>query len=106
MFVTLRIIRYWGGIVLFYTTKKEKIMKNKVPLIAIVSVGLIAGLAKAAPWGHRYNEDPSYLQTWESTNVVQNSTLLVAVEWGEGDWDGAMGSAFGMGSTTDGSGWT
>ena len=80
-------------------------MKHKLFLIAIISIGLIAGLANAAPWGHRY-DDPTDGQIWETTNVVDNSTLQVSVEWGEGDWDGALGSAFGMGSSTDGSGWT
>jgi len=82
-------------------------MKNKILLTAIAVLGLIAFTANAAPWAHRYASDgvPADYQTWETTNVVQNSILRVAVEWGEGDWDGAMGSAFGMGSTTNGSGW-
>ena len=75
-------------------------------LISLIIIGFIAVSANAAPWAHRYNEDPSYYQPWDTTSVVQNTILRVAVEWGEGDWDGAMGSAFGMGSTTDGSGWT
>ncbi len=80
-------------------------MKIKLFLIAIIAFCFIAGLANAAPWGHRY-DDPTDGQTWESTNVVDNSSLQVSIEWGEGDWVGTMGSAFGMGSSQDGTGWT
>jgi len=81
-------------------------MKHKLFLIAIVAFCFVAAMATAAPWGHRYDEVAADGQLWETTNVVNNSTLQAAVEWGEGDWDGAMGSAFGMGSSLDGSGWT
>ena len=81
-------------------------MKNKILLTAIVALALIAFTANAAPWAHRYNDVAADGQDWQGTNVVQNSTLRVAVEWGEGDWDGAMGSAVGVGTTLDGSGWT
>ncbi|MCK5852595.1 hypothetical protein KAH27_06150 [bacterium] len=86
-------------------------MKQKTFLIAIVTSCFVAALATTTlassnPWGHRYDEDLINGQTWEITNVVDNSTLQAAVEWGEGDWDGTMGSAFGMGASTDGSGWT
>ncbi len=81
-------------------------MKHKLFLIAIVASCFVAAMATAAPWGHRYDEDLINGQTWETTNVANGTTLQVAVEWGEGDWDGAMGSAFGMGASTDGSGWT
>ncbi|GEM_PF-1711587 len=80
-------------------------MNLKHYLIVSIALFLIAGLANAAPWAHRY-DDPTDGQIWESTNVPNNTTLQVSVEWGEGDWDGAMGSAFGVGSSQDGSGWT
>ena len=70
-------------------------------LVSLIIIGFIAVSANAAPWAHRYDNTVDG-QIWETTNVVQNSILRVAVEWGEGDWDGAMGSAFGMGSSTNG----
>ncbi|GEM_PF-674722 len=63
---------------------------------------LFVATAQALPWGHRYPTE----QPWQTTNVPAGTALTVAVEWGEGGWDGATGSAFGYGATRDGSGWT
>jgi len=68
----------------------------------IILLIFITSVSFAAPWGHRYNVE----QPWQNNNVQSNTTLTVSVEWGEGNWDGADGSAFGFGSSKNGSGWT
>jgi hypothetical protein len=68
-----------------------------------LTISLIAACSLFAyPWGHRYDTE----QPWQNTNVEENTELRVSVEWGEGGWDGAMGSAFGYGDTLDGTDWT
>ncbi|MBI9036531.1 MAG: T9SS type A sorting domain-containing protein [Bacteroidales bacterium] len=57
---------------------------------------------QALPWGHRYDVE----QANQNITVDINTSFRVSVEWGEGDWDGAMGSAFGYGTSTDGTNWT
>ena len=55
----------------------------------------------AFPWGHRYSTE----QATQDITVDINTSFRVSVEWGEGDWDGAMGSAFGYGLSSDGTDW-
>jgi len=56
----------------------------------------------AQPYGHRYVTE----QATQNITIDINTNIRVSIEWGEGDWDGAMGSAFGYGLSTDGTNWT
>ena len=80
-------------------------MKRKVLALAIVGMFLTSVSLFALPWGHRY-DNATDGQVWQSTTVNENTSLRMSVEWGEGDWDGAMGSAIGYGLANDGIGWT
>ncbi|MCF8369598.1 MAG: T9SS type A sorting domain-containing protein [Bacteroidales bacterium] len=74
----------------------------KKVILLVVSIFWLCGAINAFPWGHRYTIE----QSNQHISVAVNTNFRVSVEWGEGDWDGAMGSAFGYGLSTDGTDWT
>ena len=76
------------------------IMKKLLLLFLLAFV--VNNISQANPYGHRYATE----QSTQDITVDINTSFTVSVEWGEGDWDGAMGSAFGYGISNDGTDWT
>ncbi len=74
-------------------------MKKQITLLILI---FISHFSYSLPWGHRYSTE----QSTQNIIVDKDQTFTVSVEWGEGGWDGSLGSAFGYGLTTDGTNWT
>jgi len=55
----------------------------------------------AETWGHRYD----VLQTEQNPTIYVGNSVVMSIEWGEGDWD-PNGSQIGYGTTKDGNTWS